>query len=143
MLRWLTAGYGSDERVTKIVDTREIWIVFAVNPDGAQYDLTGSPYRASRKNRQPNPGSTAIGTDQPNYGYRWACCNGSSGKKSASTYRGPSAFSAPETRAMRDFMASRRIGGRQQIKTAITSSTRPASRSSGRTATPRPTCRGT
>ena len=36
------------------------------------------------------------------------------------TYHGPSAFSAPETRAIRDFMASRRIGGRQQIKTAIT-----------------------
>ena len=80
VLRWLTAGYGSDERVTKIVDTREIWIVFAVNPDGAQYDLTGSPYRAWRKNRQPNPGSTAIGTDlNRNYGYHWACCNGSSG----------------------------------------------------------------
>ncbi|MEP6638926.1 MAG: M14 family zinc carboxypeptidase, partial [Chloroflexota bacterium] len=29
-------------------------------------------------------------------------------------------FSAPESRAIRDFMASRRIGGRQQIKTAIT-----------------------
>ena len=36
------------------------------------------------------------------------------------TYHGSSAFSTPETRAIRDFMASRRIGGRQQIKTAIT-----------------------
>ena len=35
VLRWLTVGYGSDERITKIVDTREVWIVFAVNPDGA------------------------------------------------------------------------------------------------------------
>ena len=121
VLRWLTVGYGSSERITKIVDTREVWIVFAVNPDGAQYDLGGSPYRAWRKNRQPNPGSTAVGTDlNRNYGYHWACCGGSSGKKSASTYHGPSAFSAPETRAMRDFMASRRVGGRQQIRTAIT-----------------------
>jgi hypothetical protein len=121
VLRWLTNGYGTDTRITSIVDTREIWIVFAVNPDGAEYDLTGSPYRAWRKNRQPNPGSTAIGTDlNRNYGYHWACCGGSSSKKSASTYHGPSAFSAPETRAMRDFMSSRRVGGRQQIKTAIT-----------------------
>ena len=30
------------------------------------------------------------------------------------------AFSAPETRVIRDFMASRRVGGRQQIKTGIT-----------------------
>ncbi len=121
ILRWLTEGYGSDERVTTIVNTREVWIVFAVNPDGAQYDLTGSPYRAWRKNRQPNAGSSAVGTDlNRNYGYRFACCGGSSGKQSSSTYRGPRAFSTPEASAMRDFMASRRIGGRQQISTAIT-----------------------
>ena len=121
ILRWLTTGYGTDERITRIVDTREIWIIFAVNPDGAEYDLTGSPYRSWRKNRQPNPNSTAIGTDlNRNYGYHWACCGGSSSVKSAATYHGPKAFSAPETRAIRDFMASRRIGGRQQIKTAIT-----------------------
>ncbi|MFL5644823.1 MAG: M14 family zinc carboxypeptidase, partial [Chloroflexota bacterium] len=63
ILRWLTVGYGTDQRITNIVNSREIWIVFAVNPDGAEYDLTGTPYRGWRKNRQPNPGSTAIGTD--------------------------------------------------------------------------------
>jgi carboxypeptidase T len=121
LLRWLTDGYGTDTRITTIVDTREIWIVFAVNPDGAEYDLTGSPYRAWRKNRQPNSGTTAIGTDlNRNYGYHWACCGGSSSSKSASTYHGPFAFSAPESRVIRDFIASRRVGGRQQIKTAIT-----------------------
>ena len=107
--------------MTSIVNSREIWIVFAVNPDGAEYDLTGNPYREWRKNRQPNSGTTAVGTDlNRNYGYRWGCCGGSSGSKSALTYRGAKAFSAPETQAMRDFMASRRIGGVQQIKLAIT-----------------------
>jgi carboxypeptidase T len=121
LLRWLTTGYGSDPRITNIVDNREIWIVFAVNPDGAEYDLTGSPFRSWRKNRQPNPGSTAIGTDvNRNYGYHWACCGGSSATKSSETYHGSAAFSTPEARAIRDFIASRRIGGRQQIKTAIT-----------------------
>jgi carboxypeptidase T len=121
ILRWLTDDYGIDSQVTSLVDEREIWIVFMVNPDGGEYDLTGSPYRAWRKNRQPNPGSSYIGTDlNRNYGYRWACCGGSSGLKSASTYRGPARFSAPETRAMRDFIDRRRIGGRQQIRTAIT-----------------------
>ena len=120
VLRWLTQGYGSDAAITRLVNIREVWIVFAVNPDGAEYDLTGSPYRAWRKNRQPNAGTTAIGTDlNRNYGYKWNCCGGSSSSKSASTYHGASAFSAPETRAMRDFMASRRVGGRQQIRTAI------------------------
>jgi hypothetical protein len=120
VLRWLTEDYGSDPLVTRLVNTREIWIVFAVNPDGAEYDLTGSPYRAWRKNRQPNAGSTAIGTDlNRNYGYRWGCCGGSSGSKSAATYRGPAPWSAPEVRAMRDFIDSRVVNGRQQIRTAI------------------------
>jgi hypothetical protein len=121
ILRWLSDGYGSNETITRLVDTREVWIVFAVNPDGGEYDLTGSPYRAWRKNRQPNSGTTAIGTDlNRNYDYRWACCGGSSGSKSSDTYRGPAAFSAPETRVVRNFINSRVIGGRQQIRTAIT-----------------------
>jgi carboxypeptidase T len=121
ILRWLSQGYGTDQRITDIVNAREIWIVFAVNPDGAEYDLTGSPYRVWRKNRQPNAGTTAIGTDiNRNYGYHWACCGGSSSSPSSETYHGSSAFSTPEARAIRDFLASRRIGGRQQIVTAIT-----------------------
>jgi hypothetical protein len=121
ILKWLTTGYGTDARITNIVNTREIWIVFAVNPDGAEYDITGSPYRAWRKNRQPNAGSTAIGTDiNRNYDYYWACCGGSSSTKSADTYHGPKALSTPEARAITDFILSRRIGGQQQIKTAIT-----------------------
>ncbi len=121
ILRWLTEGYGTDPQITNLVDEREIWIVFAVNPDGAEYDLTGSPYRAWRKSRQPNPGYKAIGTDlNRNYGYHWACCGGSSTHPASDTYRGPSAFSAPETRAIRDFIDSRRIGGIQQIRTAVT-----------------------
>ena len=79
ILRWLSDGYGSNAEITDLVDSREIWIIFMVNPDGGEYDLTGSPYRHWRKNRQPNSGSTAVGTDlNRNYGYRWACCGGSS-----------------------------------------------------------------
>ena len=122
ILAWLTDGYGgADPRVTDLVDRREIFIVFMVDPDGGEYDLTGDPYREWRKNRQPNSGSKYVGTDlNRNYDYRWGCCGGSSGSTSSSTYRGPAAFSAPESRAMRDFIDSRVIAGRQQIRTAIT-----------------------
>jgi hypothetical protein len=121
VLRWLTDGYGTDESVTRLVDTREIYLVFALNPDGMQYDLTGNPFRAWRKNRQPNAGSTYIGTDlNRNYGYRWGCCNGSSGNPASITYRGPRPFSAPETQAFRDFVASRVVDGIQQIRAHIT-----------------------
>jgi hypothetical protein len=121
VLRWLTRGYGTDATVTRLVDSREVFIVFALNPDGMRYDLTGSPFRAWRKNRQPTPGFSAIGTDlNRNYNYRFGCCRGSSGNPASIDYRGPSAFSAPEARALRDFVASRVVDGVQQIRTHIT-----------------------
>jgi hypothetical protein len=117
----LTDEYASDQRVGALVDEREIWFIFALNPDGFVFDLGGDPYRAWRKNRQPNSGTSAIGTDlNRNYGYRWNCCGGSTGDRSARTYRGLKPFSAPETRALRDFVQSRVVGGRQQIRTHLT-----------------------
>ena len=121
LLRWLTTGYGSDATVTRLVDTRETFIIFALNPDGMRYDLTGDPYRAWRKNRQKDASGNAMYTDlNRNYDYRFGCCGGSSGNRSSITYRGPRAFSAPETRALRDFVNSRVIGGVQQIRTHVT-----------------------
>jgi murein tripeptide amidase MpaA len=125
VLDLLTRQYGKSsqlgKRVTRLVDQRRTWIVFMVNPDGLQHDLGGTPYRSWRRNRQPTPGSNRIGTDlNRNYGYRFGCCGGSSGKPGAWNYRGPSAWSAPETRAMRDFIVSRRADGRQRIRTHIT-----------------------
>ncbi len=121
ILGWLTQGYGSDETVTRLVDSREVFIVFALNPDGMRFDLTGDPFRAWRKNRQNTAGGTHIFTDlNRNYSYHFACCGGSSGKRSSITYRGPYAFSAPETRALRDFVNSRVKHGVQQIRTHIT-----------------------
>ena len=59
LLRWLTRDYGTDETVTRLVDTREVFIIFALNPDGMRYDLTGAPYRAWRKNRQRDAAGNA------------------------------------------------------------------------------------
>lgn len=120
LLRWLTRDYGSDPLVTRLVDGREVFIVFALNPDGMRFDLTGDPFRAWRKNRQPNAGTTAVGTDlNRNYDYRWGCCGGSSDSPRSITYRGPAPFSAPESRAMRDFVNSRVVGGVQQIRAHV------------------------
>jgi carboxypeptidase T len=120
ILRWLVTGYGTNAQVTSLVNNREIWIVFGLNPDGATYDVANRTWHHWRKNRQPTPGSSSIGTDlNRNYDYRWGCCGGASSNPASSRYRGPSAFSAPETRALRDFAKSRIVGGRQQIRTAI------------------------
>ena len=62
----------NDTRITDIVDSREIWIVPMLNPDGAEYDMSGGVFRHWRKNRQPIPDSTAIGIDlNRNWGYKW------------------------------------------------------------------------
>lgn len=120
LLNLFTDSYGSDTRVTNIVNTREIWIVPTVNPDGSEYDIATGSYRSWRKNRQPNSGSAFVGTDlNRNWSYRWGCCGGSSGSPASDTYRGPSAFSAPETAALRNFVNSRVVGGVQQIKANI------------------------
>jgi carboxypeptidase T len=120
VLHMLTDEYGVDSRVTGLVDNREIWLVFDVNPDGGEYDIATGSYRSWRKNRQPNAGSTYIGTDlNRNWSYNWGCCGGSSGSPSSETYRGASPFSAPETAVVRDFADSRVVGGVQQIKANI------------------------
>ncbi|MEV4199845.1 M14 family zinc carboxypeptidase [Micromonospora globbae] len=120
LLNLFTDGYGSDSRITNVVNSREIWIVPTMNPDGSEYDIATGSYRSWRKNRQPNSGSSYVGTDlNRNWGYQWGCCGGSSGSTSSETYRGPSAFSAPETQALRNFVNSRVVGGVQQIKANI------------------------
>jgi carboxypeptidase T len=121
IMRWLADGYGSDTRITNIVNSREVWVILVVNPDGAEYDIAGGRFHYWRKNRQPNAGTTYIGTDvNRNFGYRWGGGGRTSSNPAAITYRGPSAFSTPEARNVRDFLASRVVNGRQQIRTAIT-----------------------
>jgi len=104
----------ANSAIKNLVDSREVWIVPMMNPDGAEYDIATGSFRGWRKNRQGN------GTDlNRNWGYKWGCCGGSSGSSTSDTYRGPSAFSAPETARIRDFVNSRVVGGAQQIKTFI------------------------
>jgi hypothetical protein len=122
IMHWLVDGYGHDSRITTLVNAREVWIVLAVNPDGAEYDISGGKFHFWRKNRQPNAGTSAIGTDiNRNFGYRWGIAEGrTSTNPAAITYMGPKAFSTPEARNIRDFLASRVVNGRQQIRAAIT-----------------------
>jgi hypothetical protein len=118
IIQTLTSQYGRNSQITNIVNSREIYVVPMVNPDGAEYDVLNGSYHFWRKNRQPNPDD--IGTDlNRNYDYRWGCCNGSSGDGSSETYRGEAPFDAPETQVMRDFIDSRVVGGVQQITTGI------------------------
>ncbi|MEU4800280.1 M14 family metallopeptidase [Streptomyces sp. NPDC023327] len=120
LMRELGDDYATDARVKKMVDSREIWIVPDVNPDGGEYDIATGSYRSWRKNRQPNAGSSSVGTDlNRNWGYKWGCCGGSSGSTGSDTYRGSAAESAPEVKVVADFVRTRVVGGKQQIRAGI------------------------
>jgi carboxypeptidase T len=120
LLDLFTDGYGSNSQITQLVNTRVIWIVANANPDGSEYDKTPTGFRSWRKNRQPNAGTSAVGTDtNRNWDYNWGCCGGSSGSPSSSTYRGTAAESAPEVEVLADFVRSRVIGGQQRITAHI------------------------
>jgi carboxypeptidase T len=119
LLGQLTSGYATDPEIHRLVDTREIWIIFAVNPDGWVYDIADGTYHFWRKNRQPN-GRYNPGTDlNRNYGYQWGCCLGSSYNPWDWNYRGTRPFSAPESDAVARFVISRFVDGRQQIRTHV------------------------
>lgn len=116
LLRVLTDGYGADARVTNLVDSREIFILPMLNPDGAEYDTRGGRFRSWRKNRQPIPGSRHVGIDlNRQFSYQWNCCGGGSNRPRSEQYRGWAPFVAPEAIAYRDFVNSRVVDGRQQL----------------------------
>jgi len=121
MIKVLTNNYGRSTttglRVTRILNTTVVYIIPMLNPDGAEYDFKGGKFRKWRKNRQPIPGSSAIGVDlNRQFGYTWNCCGGSSGNPSSDFYRGPSAWFAPEARAYRDFVDWRMDHGNGRLK---------------------------
>lgn len=116
IIKTLTAGYGSDPRITWLVDNHEIWVVPMPNPDGLEYTLN---VEAWRKNRSPNYISevtpnplnpkiypTSYGTDlNRNYDMEWGDPGGSSVLlQRSSTYAGSEPFSELETQTVRDLV---------------------------------------
>ena len=113
----LIAKYGSDPFVTYLLDKRRIYLVPLVNPDG--YKVNEDTYTNTagfglwRKNTRDNNlnGSFAADSDgvdlNRNYGFKWGFDNtGSSPDVTTETYRGPSAFSEPESQAQRDLVTA-------------------------------------
>ncbi len=107
----LLENYGSDPEATYLIDNREIYFVPVINPDGYVYNETNDPDGGGqwRKNRRPPDQGSWYGVDlNRNYGYKWGYDDaGSSPYPMSDTYRGPSAFSEPETQAVRDFTEGR------------------------------------
>lgn len=103
---YLLENYETNEEVRYIVRNAELYFIPCINVDGYLYNESTDPKGGGfwRKNRRPNENGT-FGVDlNRNYGYQWGAANGgSSGNPASEVYRGPSAFSEPETRMVRDF----------------------------------------
>ena len=90
-MHWLADGYGHDTRITNIVDTREVWIILAVNPDGAEYDITRRPVPLlaqeppAERRARPRSGPTSTATSA----IAGAAADGRSTNPAAITYHGP------------------------------------------------------
>lgn len=110
LLDLMLTNYGTDERVTQLVDTTEMWFIPVANPDG--YDFTFEEgQRLWRKNLRDNNGDGEItpgdGVDlNRNFPTRWGYDNeGSSPNPASDTYRGPAPASEPETQALDNLFA--------------------------------------
>ncbi|MBI3551168.1 MAG: zinc carboxypeptidase [Elusimicrobia bacterium] len=92
--------------IAGLLAKRDVYIIPMINPDGAEYDIATGQYRMHRKNTRDNGGGS-VGVDlNRNYGYHWGE-GGSSGEPDSDIYHGPSAFSEPETQAVKKFVEDR------------------------------------
>lgn len=103
---YLLENYGTDPDATYIVDHFELYFVPIINVDGYAYNIQLNPAGGGmwRKNRRSNDdGSYGVDINR-NFGYMWGINNsGSSPVPSDDTYRGPAAFSEPETENLKFF----------------------------------------
>lgn len=101
---YLLENYNTDSVVKALVDSTEMYFVPMINPDGYIFNQTTNPMGGGmwRKNRRVH-GAGLYGVDlNRNYGYGWGGL-GASSQQSSDTYRGDSAFSEPETQAIKYF----------------------------------------
>uniref|UniRef100_A0A915Q852 Peptidase M14 carboxypeptidase A domain-containing protein n=1 Tax=Setaria digitata TaxID=48799 RepID=A0A915Q852_9BILA len=127
----LVTQYTENEQIRRFVDDMDWFIVPLLNPDGYEYtrSSTHPEVRLWRKNRSPlicrisqrgpfaQPQQECCQGVDLNRNYDWQYgMEGSSTDPCSEIYQGPYAFSEPETRAVRMFIAKRR----NIIKTFLT-----------------------
>ncbi|MCX5791393.1 MAG: M14 family metallopeptidase [Elusimicrobia bacterium] len=103
---WLM-DHRKDADIKKYIDTLDIYIVPMGNPDGVEYDIKTGKYQSHRKNTRINP-DKSVGVDLNRNFDSWWCQQGASHSAWADTYCGPSAFSEPESKALKAFMEARK-----------------------------------
>ncbi len=103
---YLANNYGTDPRVTDLVNNTEIYLMPLINPDGYYHNEVTDPNGGGmqRKNMSPPDGVDL----NRNYDYKWGLNDiGSSGNQYSETYRGPSAGSEESTQVVKAFINDR------------------------------------
>jgi carboxypeptidase T len=104
--RLLSLYDAGDAQAIRLIGSRDIQIVPLVNPDGAEWDIQRGVYKMWRKNRAANSdGSFGVDLNR-NYSQGWNNVEGASGDPGTETFRGTSAFSEPETQAVKKWIDS-------------------------------------
>lgn len=93
----MVSGYDTDPRIRAVLDERVVWVAPVINPDGYVYSWESDRYW--RKNRAEPYGVDLNRNWSVGFGGR-----GSSSNRRSQIYRGPYAFSEPETQALRDLI---------------------------------------
>ena len=99
---YLLENYNTNLEVKYLVDNNQIFFVPCINPDGYIYNEITDPNGGGmwRKNRRDNGNNYGVDLNR-NYSYGWGTTGTTTTNTSSDTYCGPSAFSEPETQAMK------------------------------------------
>lgn len=102
LLRFLADSLPLRPGGAALLASRDLWVIPVANPDGYEYTFIAD--RLWRKNRRANAdGSYGVDLNRNHAGFFAFDDGGSSPSPSSEVYRGPSAESEPETRAIAAF----------------------------------------
>ncbi|MCO7225217.1 M14 family zinc carboxypeptidase [Pleionea sp. CnH1-48] len=102
----LLQKYDNNADATWLLDHHEIHLLLQTNPDGRKQAERGASWRKNTNDAHCPGGLTGVDLNR-NFTYYWNVTpNGSSGDACSNTYRGPSAGSEPETKAVENYVRS-------------------------------------
>lgn len=105
----LVENYSSNTEIKNFIDSREIWILPMINPDGCTYVVEHDDEDWIKNRRDNGDGSFGVNLDR-NFGTHWGEIDAHTSDLTASQYYyGPGNFSEPETRAIKDFVQTHNI----------------------------------
>ncbi|MCD4828495.1 MAG: carboxypeptidase regulatory-like domain-containing protein [Candidatus Cloacimonetes bacterium] len=116
LLEHMLDNYGTDPEITDDIDSKTLWFIPLLNPDGHKIvlDQTDIWWRKNIRDNNDNhtfdsdygTGTGDDGVDlNRNYGFMWGNV-GSTDNPNGVTYHGPEAFSEPESQAIRDLVSA-------------------------------------